>query len=69
MQLVNAFDMGPTGICSYLINLDFDQVSCSVLNIFSSLDPRLWPKGLLLTFELFFQVNEAIASRRLIQVD
>jgi hypothetical protein len=69
MQLVYSFDMGPTGICSYLINLDFDQVSCSVLNIFSSFDPRLWPKGSLLTFEFDFQVEEAIALRRLIQVD
>jgi hypothetical protein len=53
MQLVNSFGMRPTGICSYLINLDFDQVSCSVLNFFSSFDPRLWPKGSLLTFDLF----------------
>ena len=69
MDLMNAFDMRPIGLCSYLINLDFDQVSCSVLVYFSSFDPRLCPSGLLLMFELDFQVEEAIALRRLIQVD
>ena len=55
--------------CSYLINLDFDQFSCSVLVYFSFFDPRPWPKGLLLMFEFDFQVEEANALRRLIQVD
>jgi hypothetical protein len=69
MQLVYSFGMRPIGLCSYLINLDFDQFSCSILVYFSSFDPRLWPKGSLLTFEFDFQVEEAIALRRLIQVD
>jgi hypothetical protein len=69
MDLVHSFDMRPIGLCYYLINIDFGKLSCSVLVYFSSFDPRLWPKGLLLMFEFDFQVEEAIALRRLIQVD
>ena len=69
MDLVHSFDMRPIGLCSYLINLDFDQLSCSVLVYFSSFDPRPCPSGLLLMFEFDFQVEEAIALRSLIQVD
>ena len=69
MQLVNVFDMGPTGSCFYLINIDFDQFSLAVLNFSSPLDPRLVLVVLFLMFECDFQVEEANALRRLIQVD
>ena len=69
LDLVHCFDVIPTGIYSCLINPDFDQFLLAVLNFSPPFDPRLVLVVLLLTFELFFQVKEAIALRSLIQVD
>jgi hypothetical protein len=69
MDLVHSFDVRPIGFYSCLINVDFDQFSLSVLNFSPPFDPRFALVVLFLMFECDFQVEEAFALRRLIQVD
>jgi hypothetical protein len=58
MNLVDAIDMRPFGLCSNLVKVDSCQFSYSVLNYFSPFDPRLCPRGLLM-FELCFSGQRA----------
>jgi hypothetical protein len=44
------------------------QISASVLNYFSLFDPRPCPSGLLLMFELCFQVKKYMAMMELIHL-
>jgi hypothetical protein len=69
IDLVHSFDVRPIGPYSGVIYLDSCWVSLAVLNFSSPLDPRLVLVVLFLMFECDFQVEEANALRRLMQVD